>query len=58
VNAVRLDNIWIESEWKPTWRKVKSSLQKGLEINRVEIFETKEQQSNYFRRRKMNVTYG
>jgi len=47
-NSIRLDNIWIESEWKQTWRKVKSSLQKGMEINRVEIYETKEQQSKLF----------
>ena len=36
-----------EREWKPTWRKVKTCLQKAMESRRIENYETKEQQSQF-----------
>ena len=32
---LRLDEQLIELEWKPTWRKVKTALKKGLECRRI-----------------------
>ena len=37
-----------EREWKPTWRKVKTCFQKATELNRIENYETKEQQSQFY----------
>ena len=34
-----------EREWKPTWRKLKTFLQKAVESRRTENYKTKEQQS-------------
>ena len=48
-NSIRLDDELIEREWKLTWRKVKSRLQKGLEDKRIDAYKTKQQQSNLYR---------
>ena len=45
---LRLDEQLIELEWKPTWRKVKTALKKGLECRRIEMYEVKQQQSKLF----------
>ena len=47
--SVQLDDELIENDWKPTWKKVKSKLQEGVERKRVEAYETKEQQGRLFR---------
>ena len=39
---IRLDDELVEAEWKPTWKKVKNSLTKGVECRRVESDKTKE----------------
>ena len=46
---IRLDDELVEAEWKPTWKKVKSTLKKGVERRRVESYKTKEQQNKVFR---------
>ena len=46
---IRLDDELVEAEWKTTWKKVKSSLTKGVECRRVESDKTKECQSEVFR---------
>ena len=38
---LRLDEQLIELEWKPTWRKVKTALKKGLECRRIEMYKAK-----------------
>ena len=45
--SIRLDDEVIdeEREWKPAWRKVKTSLQKATEAKSIEIYGVKEQQS-------------
>ena len=37
-----------EREWKPTWRKLKTCLQKAMESRRIENYKTKEQQSQFY----------
>ena len=37
-----------EREWKPTWRKMKTCLQKAMESRRIENCKTKEQQSQFY----------
>ena len=37
-----------EREWKPTWRKVKTCLQKAIESRRTENYKKKEQQSQFY----------
>ncbi len=39
-NSIILDDELIEREWKLTWRKVKSRLQKGLEDKRIDVYKT------------------
>ena len=48
--SIRLDDVVIgeEREWKPAWHKVKTSLQKAMEAKRIEIYTTKEQQSQFY----------
>ena len=48
--SIRLDDEVIdeEREWKSAWRKVKTSLQKATEAKRIEIYRTKEQQSQFY----------
>ena len=50
-NSIRLDEqvIGKATEYKATWRKVKNSLQKATEFKRIEIYKTKEQQSQVYR---------
>ena len=48
-NSVQLDDELIENDWRPTWKKVKSKLQEGVERKRVEAYEIKEQQGRLFR---------
>ena len=50
-NSIRLDEqvIGEATEYKATWRKVKNSLQKATEFKRIEIYKTKEQQSQVYR---------
>ena len=45
---LRLDEQLIELEWKPTWRKVKTTLKKELECRRIEMYTTKQQESKLF----------
>ena len=37
-----------EREWKPTWRKLKTCLEKAMESRRIENYKTKEQQSQFY----------
>ena len=50
-NSIRLDEEVIDeaTEYKAVWRKVKNSLQKATESRRIEIYKTKEQQSQVYR---------
>ena len=34
-----------ETEWKPTWQKVRTYLQKAMESRRIKSYKSKEQQS-------------
>ena len=49
-NSIRLEEEVIDkaTEYKVTWRKVKNSLQKATESKRIEIYKTKEQQSQVY----------
>ena len=49
-NSIRLDEEVIDeaTEYKAVWRKVKNSLQKATESRRIEIYKTKEQQSQVY----------
>ena len=40
-NAIQLDCEWIEQEWKPTWKRVKTALQKGTKQMRIETDENR-----------------
>ena len=48
--TIRLDDEVIdeEREWKPAWRKVKTSQQKATEAKRIEIYRMKEEQSQFY----------
>lgn len=48
--SIRLDDELIdeEREWKPTWQKVKTCLQKAVESKRIKIYKTKKQQSQFY----------
>ena len=50
-NLIRLDEEVIDeaTEYRSVWRKVKNSLQKATESRRIEIYKTKEQQSQVYR---------
>ena len=50
-NSIRLDLEVIDeaTEYKAVWRKVKNSLLKATESRRIEIYKTKEQQSQVYR---------
>ena len=47
-NAIHMDGEQIKQKWKPTWEKVKTTLQKGTTQMRIET--SKDQQSRSFRR--------
>ena len=49
-NSIRLEKEVIDeaTEYKVVWRKVKNSLQKATESRRIEIYKTKEQQSQVY----------
>ena len=51
-NNVILEGEVLELEWKPTWKKVKAELKKGVEKERMETYEQKELQlqSDLYRR--------
>ena len=49
-NSVRLEGEILELEWKPTWKKVKAELKKGVEKKRQDSYEQKELQSCMYRR--------
>ena len=48
--SIRLGNevINAEKEWKPTWQKVKTCLQKAVESRRIENYKKKEQRSQLY----------
>ena len=48
--SIRLGNevINAEKEWKPTWQKVKTCLQKAMESRRIENYKKKEQRSQLY----------
>ena len=52
--SIRLDHELTEEEikWKPTWRKVKTSLKKVMESRRIENSKIKEQQSQFYQEQK------
>ena len=37
-----------ETEWKPTWQKVKTCLQKAMKSWRIKSYKSKEQQSQFY----------
>ena len=49
-NSIRLDEEMIDkaTEYKAVWRKVTNSFQKATESRRIEIYKTKEQQSQVY----------
>ena len=49
-NSIRLDEEVLDkaTEYKAVWRKVKNSLQEATESRRIEIYKTKEQQSQVY----------
>ena len=49
-NSVKLEGEILELEWKPTWKKVKAELKKGVEKKRQDSYEQKELQSCMYRR--------
>ena len=49
-NNVILEGEVLELEWKPTWKKVKAELKKGVEKKRMETYGQKELQSDLYRR--------
>ena len=48
--SIRLGNEVIdeEIEWKSTWQKVKTCLQKAMESRRIKNYKTKERQSQFY----------
>ena len=38
-NSIRLEEEILELEWKPTWKKVKAELKKGVEKKRKDSYE-------------------
>ena len=48
--SIKLGNevIDAEKEWKPTWQKVKTCLQKAMESRRIENYKKKEQRSQLY----------
>ena len=48
--AIHIENETIDEdmEYKPTWRKIKNKLQKQIEEKRIEMYKTKEQQSQTY----------
>ena len=49
-NNERLEDEILELGWKPTWKKVKAELKKGVEKKKMETYEQKELQSALYRR--------
>ena len=49
-NNVILEGEVLELEWRPTWKKVKTELKKGVEKKIMETYEQKELQSDLYRR--------
>eukprot|EP00112_Aurelia_sp_Birch-Aquarium-sp1_P016079 Seg361.9 transcript_id=Seg361.9/GoldUCD/mRNA.D3Y31 product="hypothetical protein" protein_id=Seg361.9/GoldUCD/D3Y31 len=47
-NNVSLEGEVLELEWKPTWKKVKAELKKGVEKKRKETYKQKELQSDIY----------
>jgi len=47
-NIIQSQGERIEAGWKPTWKKVKDALMRGVKCNRIEAYKTKEQQSKLF----------
>ena len=47
-NAIQLEDKFIEREWKPTWKKVKTVLKKGVELKRTDSFQSKEKKNKLF----------
>ena len=52
-NAIQLQDEVIEAEWKPTWKKVKTALKKSIHLKRIELYQSKEQQSRLFREQEL-----
>ena len=48
-DLLQLDGERINQEWKPTWRRLKAVLQKGIKQTRIEMYESKEQQNRLFK---------
>ena len=48
-NAIHLDGELIEQKWTPTWKRVKTAIQKGTKQMRIKT--SKGQQSRFFRER-------
>ena len=47
-------NIWIDGElinggWKPAWKRLKEKFKKEVKSQKIEEYETKEQQSKLYR---------
>ena len=48
-NAVQLDAEQMEQVWKPTWKRVKTVLQKSTKQMRIKTYQSKDKQSRFFR---------
>ena len=48
-NTIQIHSEPIKQEWKPTWKRVKTALQKGTKQMRIKTYQSKDQQSGFFR---------
>ena len=42
-NAIQLDVDWIEQDWIPTWKRVKTAFQKGIKQMTIETYQSKDE---------------
>ena len=47
-NTIQLEDQLIEREQKPTWKKLKTFLKKGIELKRTELFQLKKKEQKIF----------
>ena len=45
-NAIQLDVDWIEQDWIPTWKRVKTTFQKGIKQMTIETYQSKDESSS------------
>ena len=45
-NVIQLDVDWIEQDWIPTWKRVKTAFQKGIKQMTIETYQSKDENSS------------